>query len=625
MAPEISRRDYAARYGPTAGDRIRLGDTNLLALIERDETSYGDEVLRGWGKTLRTGLMMSDRVPAASELDLLISNVIVIDPVLGIRKASIGVKDGLIVGVGRAGNPDIVDDPDLLIGSATAPVYGHGFIATPGGIDTHVHLVQPRLIPVALAAGMTTLITGGLNDNPAFNLRRMFLAFEHQPINLGILGRAASTVSEPLVRQIESGACGLKVHEDYAGYPSVIDQALTVADLHDIQIAMHTDGMNESCELGETVAAIAGRAIHAYHVEGIGGGHAPDILAIAGVANVLGSSTTPTIPYGRNAVAEHHAMMWSVHGMNPRVPSDRAMVADRIRDATMRAESVLHELGAISIINSDSQGMGRIGESIRRTWQLAHQMKLVRGGDPPHDNARILQYLAKYTINPARAHGIDRWVGSLEPGKVADIVLWRPEFFGVKPELVIKGGYFGWGALGEGNASIPQSEPILYGPHWGAGGLAAASLSVNFVSAAAAAGDFRRQVRSRRRALAGGRHAPGPASPHALQSGQPAHRDRPGNRGDQDRGRSAAPAARRRPPAEPPLFPALTPQGGGPPVRPVRKAGGPPLGGTALVPCQSRSTAMLFDVIRSVTLIGRSRWRWFPRSPTSSSCRASCV
>jgi urease subunit alpha len=501
MAAEISRPEYAARYGPTTGDRIRLGDTNLLALIERDETSYGDEVLRGWGKTMRTGIMMSDRVSGASELDLLISNVVVIDPVLGVRKASIGVKDGLIVGVGRAGNPDVVDDPDLLIGSATAPVYGQGFIATPGGIDTHVHLVQPRLIPVALAAGMTTLITGGLNDNPAFNLRQMFLAFEHQPINLGMLGRAASTVAEPLLRQIESGACGLKVHEDYAGYPTVIDQALTVADVHDIQIAMHTDGMNESCELDETVAAIGGRAIHAYHVEGIGGGHAPDILAIAGVANVIGSSTTPTIPYGRNVVAEHHAMMWSVHGMNPRVPSDRAMIADRIRDATMRAESVLHELGAISIINSDSQGMGRIGESIRRTWQLAHQMKMVGGEGPPHDNPRILKYLAKYTINPARAHGVDRWVGSLEPGKLADIVLWRPEFFGVKPELVIKGGYVAWGAIGEGNASIPQSEPVRYGPHWGAGGLAAASLSVNFVSAAAAAGDFRRRVRSRRRPL----------------------------------------------------------------------------------------------------------------------------
>ena len=502
MAGEISRQEYAARYGPTAGDRIRLGDTNLLALIERDDTSYGDEVLRGWGKTLRTGLMMNDRLPAASELDLLISNVIVIDPVLGIRKASIGVKDGLIVGVGRAGNPDIVDNPDLLIGSATAPVYGQGFIATPGGIDTHVHLVQPRLIPVALASGMTTLITGGLNDNPAFNLRRMFQAFEHQPINLGILGRAASTVPDPLIRQIESGACGLKVHEDYAGYPSVIDQALTVADAYDIQIAMHTDGINESCELHETVAAINGRAIHAYHVEGIGGGHAPDILAIVGVGNVIGSSTTPTIPYGRNVVAEHHAMMWSVHGMNPRVPSDRVMIADRIRDETMRAESVLHELGAISIINSDSQGMGRIGESTRRTWQLAHQMKTLYGGAPSHDNPRILKYLAKYTINPARAHGIHRWVGSLEPGKIADIVLWRPEFFGVKPEVVIKGGYVAWGALGEGNASIPQSEPVLYGPHWGGSGAAAASLSANFVSAAAEAGDFRRHVGGGRRALA---------------------------------------------------------------------------------------------------------------------------
>ncbi|HMH51390.1 MAG TPA: urease subunit alpha [Candidatus Acidoferrum sp.] len=500
--PEISRGEYAARFGPTAGDRVRLGDTNLVALIERDETSYGDEVLRGWGKTMRTGLMMSDRVPSASELDLIISNVIVIDPVLGVIKASIGVKDGLIVGVGRAGNPDIVDNPDLLIGSATAPIYGQGFIATPGGIDTHVHLVQPRLIPVALAAGMTTLITGGLNDNPAFNLRNMFRAFEDQPVNLGILGRAASTVPDPLIRQIESGACGLKVHEDYAGYPSVIDQALTVADAYDIQIAMHTDGINESCELHETVAAIAGRAIHAYHVEGIGGGHAPDILAIAGVANVIGSSTTPTIPYGRNVVAEHHAMMWSVHGMNPRVPSDRLMVADRIRDNTMRAESLLHELGAISIINSDSQGMGRIGESIRRTWQLAHQMKLVRGDDAPHDNPRILKYLAKHTINPARAHGVDRWVGSLEPGKIADLVLWRPEFFGVKPELVIKGGYPAWGALGEGNASIAGAQPTLYAAHWGGHGLAAASISANFVSAAAADGDFRRQVRSRRRALA---------------------------------------------------------------------------------------------------------------------------
>jgi urease subunit alpha len=501
MASELSRPEYAARYGPTTGDRVRLGDTHLLARIERDETGYGDEVLRGWGKTMRTGLMMNDQVPAASELDLLIANVMVIDPVLGIFKANIGVKDGLIVGVGRAGNPDIVDHPDLLIGSATAPLYGLGYIATPGGIDTHVHLVQPRLIPVALAAGMTTLITGGLNDNPAFNLERMFLAFEHQPVNLGILGRAASTVPGPLLHQIESGACGLKVHEDYAGYPSIIDQALTVAEAYDIQIAMHTDGINESCELHETVAAIGGRTIHAYHVEGIGGGHAPDILAIAGVPNVIGSSTTPTIPYGRNVVAEHHAMMWSVHGMNPRVPSDHLMIADRIRESTMQAESLLHDLGAISIINSDSQGMGRIGEVIRRTWQLAHQMKLLHGDNAPHDNSRILRYLAKYTINPARAHGIDRWVGSLEPGKMADIVLWKPEFFGVKPELVLKGGYAAWGALGEGNASIPQSEPLVYAAHWGGSGLAAASLSANFVSAAAAAGDFGRRVRTQRRTI----------------------------------------------------------------------------------------------------------------------------
>ncbi|HEY7141251.1 MAG TPA: urease subunit alpha, partial [Methylomirabilota bacterium] len=298
MAGELSRPDYAARYGLTTGDRIRLGDTDLFARIERDESSYGDEVLRGWAKTLRTGIMMSAELPAASELDLIVTNVVVIDPVLGVLKANIGIKDGVIVGVGRAGNPDVVDNPDLLIGSNTAPVYGQGYIATPGGIDTHVHLVTPRLIPVALAAGMTTLITGGLNENPAYNLEHMFRAFEGLPVNLGVLGRAASYLAAPLERQIESGACGLKVHEDYAGYPSIVDQALTVADAHDIQIAMHTDGLNESCELGETVAAIAGRSIHAYHVEGIGGGHSPDILAIAGIGHVIGSSTTPTIPYG---------------------------------------------------------------------------------------------------------------------------------------------------------------------------------------------------------------------------------------------------------------------------------------------------------------------------------------
>jgi len=502
MPHELSRPDYAGRFGPTTGDRIRLGDTNLVALIERDETSYGDEVLHGWGRTFRAGLMISDRAPAASELDLVITNVVVMDPVLGIFKATIGVKDGIIVGVGRAGNPDIVDNVDVLIGPNTVPIPGQGLIATPGGVDTHVHLVTPRLVPVALAAGMTTLITGGLGQNPAFNLERAFEAFEHVPVNLGILGRASSHVFDPLARQVESGACGLKVHEDYAGYPAIIDQALQVADAYDIAVAMHTDGLNESCELDETVAAIAGRTIHAYHVEGIGGGHAPDILAIAGVDHVIGSSTTPTIPYGINAVAEHHAMMWAVHGTNPKVPSDHLMIRERIRNSTMVAESVLHELGAISVINSDSQGMGRIGEVIRRTWQLAHQMKLLRGEVTEHDNPRLLQYLAKYTINPARTHGVHRWVGSLEVGKLADIVLWHPGFFGVKPELVIKGGYQAWGLLGEGNASVSRSEPVLYAPHWGGSGIAAANLSANFVSAAAAAGDFARRVSTRRRSVA---------------------------------------------------------------------------------------------------------------------------
>ncbi len=498
MASELSRSEYAARYGPTAGDRVRLGDTNLVALIERDETSYGDEVLRGWGKTLRTGVMMSDRVPAASELDLVVTNAIVVDPVLGVVKANIGVKDGVIVGVGRAGNPDVVDNPDLVIGSTTAVVYGHGFIVTPGGIDTHVHLVQPRLIPVALAAGMTTLVTGGLNDNPAYNLERMFLAFEREPVNLGILGRAASAVPEPLARQIESGACGLKVHEDYAGYPSIIDQALTVADAYDVQITMHTDGINESCELDETVAAIGGRSIHAYHVEGIGGGHAPDILAIAGVPNVIGSSTTPTVPYGRNVVAEHQAMMWSVHGMNPRIPSDRLMIADRIRESTMRAESVLHELGAISIINSDSQGMGRIGETVTRAWQLAASMKAQRGALPEetgdNDNQRVLRYLAKYTLNPAITFGIDRYVGSFRPGTLADVVLWRPAFFGAKPEVILKGGFIAWAAMGDANASLMTCQPILYRPQYGAYGANMRATCVTFVTQAALDAGVERRV-----------------------------------------------------------------------------------------------------------------------------------
>lgn len=501
MPFELSRRAYADRYGPTAGDRVRLGDTSLLALIERDEAAYGDEVLHGWGKTFRTGIMASDAATADSELDLVITNVIVMDPVLGIFKANIGVKDGVIVGVGRAGNPDIADNIDVLIGANTVPLAGQGLIATPGGIDTHVHLVTPRLIPVALAAGMTTLITGGLGQNTPFHIWRQLEAFEDLPVNLGLQGRGSSYTFAPMARQVEAGVCGLKVHEDYAGFPTVIDQALNVAEAYDVAVALHTDGLNESCELEETLAAIAGRTVHAYHVQGAGGGHLPDILAIAGVPHVIGSSTTPTVPFGPHAVAEHHAMMWGVHGMNPLVESDRVMVRDRILAQTMIAENVLHDLGAISIINSDSQGMGRIGEVIRRTWQLAELMKRAAGVQTEHDNPRILQYLAKYTINPARTHGIDRWVGSLEPGKMADIVLWHPAFFGVKPDLVLKGGLPAWGALGEGNATIGRCEPVLYAAHWGGMGLAAASVSATFVSRAAAEGGIGRHLGTRRRII----------------------------------------------------------------------------------------------------------------------------
>jgi urease subunit alpha len=455
----------------------------LVVRIERDDARYGDEVLNGWGKTFRTGISVAFDGADESELDSVVTNVVLIDPVIGVVKTNIGIKDGLIAGFGHAGNPHISNGIDLRLGPGTVAIPGENLIATPGGVDTHVHLRTPRLMAAALSSGMTTLVTGGAAQNPAFNLFRAFESFENLPLNVGMLGRASGPDS--MRRQIESGACGLKVHEDYAAYPKTIDAALDIADEYDVAVAIHTDGMNEAGSLPDTLSAIGGRTIHAYHVEGSGGGH-PDIIRIVGEHRVIGSSTTPTVPYGRNATAELHAMMWAVHGLNRHVASNRDMVAERIRETTIRAESFLQDLGAIAITNSDSQGMGRIGEVVRRTWQLAHQMKNLRPSAESDDNRRVLQYLAKYTINAARTHGIAKWVGSLEVGKLADLVLWQPAFFGVKPETIIKGGYPAWGVTGDGNASVVNSEPTYYGPLTGGVGLASAPLAVSFVSEAAA-------------------------------------------------------------------------------------------------------------------------------------------
>lgn len=498
MPFEMERAEYARLYGPTVGDRVRLGDTNLFARVEHDYTSYGDEVLWGFGKNLRDGMMATGRAPRDSVLDLVILNALVLDPVLGIVKGNIGVKDGLIVGVGRAGNPDICDNVDLLIGNNTSQIQAEGLIATPGGVDTHVHLFSPRLMANALASGVTSIISGGTRDNPGFNIQRMLEAFEDVPINVGVQGRGSSVVPGPMRESLEAGACGLKIHEDYAAYPAVIDAALSVADEQGVAVALHTDTLNESCQVDETLGAIGGRAVHAYHVEGTGGGHHPDTLVLAGPEHVISSSTNPTLPYTVNTAAEHPEMIITCHALNPALADDVKAVHSRVRPPTIAAESVLQDRGAISLTSSDAQGMGRIGETIRRTWQLAHVMKGQFGAPADDDNERILRFLAKYTINPAITHGLSRYVGSLEPGKVADVVLWRPTLFGAKPEMVVKGGFLAWGAIGDGNASLRGAQPVYYGPYFGGIGNAQRSLSWTFTSPAAYEAGIARALGTRR-------------------------------------------------------------------------------------------------------------------------------
>jgi urease subunit alpha len=517
MPERISREEHALRHGPTTGDRVRLGDTDLWIRIEEDLTDPADQALWGFAKNWRSRMAQHDRATRESELDAVIAGVIVVDPWIGVVKADVGIKDGRVVGIGRAGNPDITDGIDLTIGPNTWPIVANGLIATPGAVDSHVHLLSPRLVPVALAAGVTTLITAGFEEPPS-RMHRTLEAFEGLPVNVGLQASARTDVAARLDAMVEAGAVGLKVHEDWGAYPSIVDATLEVAEAYDVAVCLHTDGLNESCELEDTVAATRGRTVHAYHVEGTGGGHVPDLLGIVREPNVICSSTTPTLPFGAATAAEHADMIMIVHETNPGLPEDVAAARGRVRPVTMAAEGPLHELGAISIVNSDSQGMGRIGETVRRTFQLAHVMKRWRAsadgeGHPgapaigdraasDDDNERVLRYLAKVTAEPARVHGIDAEVGSLRNGRLADVVLWDAASFGVKPRLVLKAGVAAWGPIGEGNASVHGAQPTRYGADWGALGLAAASLSMTFVSRAATDAGIAHTLGTRRHVVA---------------------------------------------------------------------------------------------------------------------------
>ncbi|MGN5377968.1 urease subunit alpha [Streptomyces lasalocidi] len=498
--PEISRGAYADLFGPTAGDRIRLADTDLLIEIEEDRSggpgTSGDEAVFGGGKVIRESMGQSRATRADGTPDTVITGVVVVDH-WGVVKADVGIRDGRITALGKAGNPDTMDGvhPDLVIGPETEIIAGNGRILTAGAIDAHVHFICPQIADEALASGITTLVGGGTGPAEGskattvtpgpWHLARMLEAMEAYPVNVGFLGKGNTVSHEAMLSQIRGGAAGLKLHEDWGSTPAVIDAALTVAGRTGIQVAIHTDTLNEAGFVGDTLAAIAGRGIHSYHTEGAGGGHAPDIMTVVSQANVLPSSTNPTRPYTVNTAEEHLDMLMVCHHLNAAVPEDLAFAESRIRPSTIGAEDVLHDLGAISIISSDSQAMGRVGEVILRTWQTAHVMKRRRGalpGDGRADNHRVRRYVAKYTINPALAQGLAAEIGSVETGKLADLVLWEPAFFGVKPLLVLKGGQIAYAQMGDANASIPTPQPILPRPMYGATGRAPAANSVNFVA-----------------------------------------------------------------------------------------------------------------------------------------------
>lgn len=500
MPRRLSRREYVELFGPTVGDRVRLGDTELWAEVEQDLLVPGDECVFGGGKTLRDGLGVHGGITSSDgALDFVITNALVMDAVQGIVKADIGIKNGKIVGIGKAGNPKLMDGvtPGLVVGASTDVRSAEGMIATAGGIDVHVHFDSAGLCEEAVASGITTMLGGGLGpvtvgicSSGTENLWRMLQAAEAFPLNFGFLGNGSASAVAPLTEQIRAGAVGLKIHEDWGAMPAVIQAALDAADELEVQVQIHTDTLNESGFFEQTMAAISGRTIHTYHSEGAGGGHAPDIIRVSGEANCLPSSTNPTNPYTRNTFDEHLDMVMVCHHLNPRVPEDVAFAESRIRPETIAAEDVLHDLGAISVMGSDSQGMGRVGETIARTWQLASHMKSERGHLPEdapagNDNTRIRRYVAKYTLNAARIFGIDHEIGSLEAGKLADIVLWEPKFFGIKPEVVFKGGFPAWSVMGEANASLMTCEPLLYRPQWGAYGRAKQATGVTFMAQAA--------------------------------------------------------------------------------------------------------------------------------------------
>lgn len=497
----MDRKAYAMMFGPTTGDAVRLADTQLWARIEKDYTIYGEECKFGGGKVIRDGMGQSSRhTRADGVLDTVITNAVIIDH-WGIVKADIGIRDGVIVGIGKAGNPDIMDgvDAKLIVGASTEVIAGEGKIVTAGGIDTHIHYICPQQIETALQSGVTTMIGGGTGPAAgtsattctpgAWHIHRMLEAAEAFPMNLGFTGKGNAAFEEPLAEQVEAGAIGLKLHEDWGTTPAAIDACLRVADRYDVQVAIHTDTLNEAGFVEDTVRAIGGRTIHTYHTEGAGGGHAPDIIRIASESNVLPSSTNPTRPYTVNTVEEHLDMLMVCHHLDSRIPEDVAFADSRIRPETIAAEDILHDMGVFSMISSDSQAMGRVGEVIIRTWQTADKMKQQRGALPEDaaaegDNFRIKRYIAKYTINPALAHGIAHLVGSVEPGKLADLVVWSPAFFGVKPDMVVKGGMIAFAQMGDPNASIPTPQPVFGRPMFGAFGRALRH-SITFVSQAA--------------------------------------------------------------------------------------------------------------------------------------------
>ena len=510
----MNRRAYAETYGATVGDRIRLADTELFIEVEKDFTNYGDEVKFGGGKVIRDGMGQSPISNHDGAVDLVITNALILDW-WGIVKADIGIKDGKIYKIGKAGNPYIQDNIDIIIGPGTEALAGEGMILTAGGIDTHIHFICPQQIEVAIASGITTMIGGGTGPATGtnattctpgpWNMYRMLQAADAFPVNLGFLGKGNTSKPQGLIEQIQAGAMGLKLHEDWGTNPATIDTCLTIADEYDVQVAIHTDTLNEAGFVEDTIAAFKHRAIHTYHTEGAGGGHAPDIIKVCGQSNVLPSSTNPTRPYTVNTLDEHLDMLMVCHHLDASIPEDVSFAESRIRRETIAAEDILHDLGAFSMIASDSQAMGRVGEVIIRTWQTAHKMKVQRGSlaeDSSADNFRAKRYVAKYTINPAITHGISEYVGSVEAGKIADLCLWKPAFFGVKPEIVIKGGMIAWSQMGDANASIPTPQPVYMRPMFGSFAGARNATSLTFVSQASLEREIPQQLGLKKLAVA---------------------------------------------------------------------------------------------------------------------------